>query len=69
MVLLPELGLTVLPLLVLAAVALLGGAAVVRCLRDEAVLDAVRSELRTVGEVHRAVHEVRSCEGSRTARR
>jgi hypothetical protein len=60
---------TVLPLLVLAAVAVLTGAAVVRCLRDDAVLDALRAELRAMGEVRRAVHEVRSTEGAHPARR
>ncbi len=69
MLLLPELALTVVPLLVLAAVAVLGGVAVVRCLRDEAVLDALRAELRTVGEVHRAVHDVRSSDGGGPTRR
>lgn len=56
----PGVVVTALPLLVVVAAAVLGGLAVARSLRDEAVLDSLRAEVRSLGEVHRAVHEVRS---------
>ena len=60
---------TAVPLLLVIATAVLAAVAVARSLRDEAVLEALRREVRTVGEVHRAVHEVRSSPGSRSAAR
>ena len=56
---------TALPLLLVLAAAAFAAVAVARSLRDEAVLETLRAEVRTVGEVHRAVGEVRS---SRTRR-
>jgi hypothetical protein len=61
----PAVALTALPLLLVAVAGLLAAVAVARSLRDEAVLDALRTEARAVGEVHRAVREVRA---SRTGR-
>ena len=56
---------TALPLLLILAAAAFAAVAVARSLRDEAVLETLRAEVRSVGEVHRAVGEVRS---SRTRR-
>ena len=56
---------TALPLLFVLAAAAFAAVAVARSLRDEAVLETLRAEVRSVGEVHRAVGEVRS---SRTRR-
>lgn len=58
--------LTALPLLLVGVATLLVGIAVARSLRDEAVLEALRTEVRTVGEVHRAVGEVRSSRARRS---
>ncbi len=60
-----EPALTVLPLLVVVTAAVLVAVSVARSLRDEAVLDALRTELRTVGEVHVAVREVRAARAHR----
>lgn len=56
---------TALPLLLIFAAAAFVAVAVARSLRDEAVLETLRAEVRSVGEVQRAVGEVRS---SRTRR-
>lgn len=56
---------TALPLVLVIAAAVLVTVAVARSLRDESVLEALRADARTVGEVHLAVREVRS---SRTRR-
>ncbi len=55
-----------LPLLIVAAALVLIGIAVARSLRDEAVLDGLRAEVRSIGEVHRAVHEARASVAGRT---
>lgn len=60
--------LTAMPIALVVAFAVLI-AAIARSLRDDAVLDALRAEVRSVGEVHRAVHEVRSSRGDRPAPR
>lgn len=60
---------------VLAPVLLVGVAlvllciAVARSLRDDAVLDALRAEVRSLGEVHLAVHEARAAGAGRPAAR
>ena len=64
-----EAALTVLPLLVILTAAVLVGLCVARSLRDDAVLDALRAEVRTVGEVHGAVREVRAARSHRSAAR
>jgi hypothetical protein len=58
---------TALPLLVVVLAAVLVGIAVVRSLRDETVLEALRAEVRSIGEVHRAVGEARSSRAGRPA--
>ena len=58
---------TALPLLVVTVVVVLVAIAVARSLRDEAVLDTLRAEVRSVGEVHRAVHEARAEASGRPA--
>ena len=64
-----EAAVTALPLLFVAAAVLSLGVAVVRSLRDEAVLDALRAEVRSVGEVHQAVLEARTSATGRPAPR
>ena len=66
-----ELGIaaTALPLLLVTTVLVLAGVAIHRSLRDEAVLEALRAEVRSVGEVHRAVHEVRTAPRGRAGHR
>ena len=54
-------------ILIVAAAVLLVGAAVARSLRDDAVLDALRAEVRNVGEVHRAVLEASTSSMGRPA--
>jgi hypothetical protein len=56
---------TALPLLFVLVAAAFAAVAVARSLRDEAVLETLRAEVRSVGEVHRAVGEVRSSLTSR----
>lgn len=51
---------TALPLLIVAMALLSVGVAVARSLRDEAVVEALRAEVRSVGEVRQAVLEARS---------
>lgn len=58
-----------LPLLIVATALVLLGVAVSRSLRDDAVLEALRAEVRSVGEVQRAVHEVRAATWARSGRR
>jgi hypothetical protein len=58
-----------LPLVIVAAALVLIGVAVVRSLRDEAVVDGLRAEVRSIGEVQRAVHEARTSATSRTTLR
>lgn len=48
------------PIVVVTAVASAVATLVARARRDEAVVATVRAQLREVGEVRRAVHEVRS---------
>ena len=59
---------TALPLVLVTAALLLLGLAVARSLRDEAVVDALRAEVRNVGEVHRAVLEARTSGTGRSHR-
>ena len=58
-----------LPLLIVAVAMGLTGVAVARSLRDETVLDGLRAEVRSIGEVHRAVHEARASVTGRTTPR
>lgn len=51
---------TALPLLLILGATALGALSVARSLRDETVLEVLRAEVRSVGEVQRAVSEVRS---------
>lgn len=60
---------TALPLLLVAMALLSVGVAVVRSLRDEAVVDALRAEVRTMGEVHQAVLEARTSSAGPPAHR
>lgn len=60
---------TALPFVVVIGIVALIGLAFTRSLRDEAVLDALRAEVRSVGEVHRAVLEARTSSLSRPAPR
>lgn len=60
---------TALPLLLATAALVLLGVAMARSLRDEAVLDGLRAEVRSIGEVHRAVHEARTAATGRTTAR
>jgi len=55
-----------LPLLLVTAALVVLGVAIARSLRDEAVLDGLRTEVRSIGEVQRAVHEVRTAATGRT---
>ncbi|HAS09863.1 MAG TPA: hypothetical protein DCS55_04990, partial [Acidimicrobiaceae bacterium] len=55
-----------LPLLLVTAALAALGVAIARSLRDEAVLDGLRTEVRSIGEVQRAVHEVRTAATGRT---
>jgi len=48
------------PVLLVALTAAALAALAARALRDEATLDALRQEVRRVGEVQRAVHESRA---------
>jgi len=48
------------PVLLVAASATLLAALASRALRDEATVEALRQEVRRVGEVHRAVHQSRA---------
>jgi hypothetical protein len=57
---------TALPLLIVAVTMALIGIAVARSLRDETVLDGLRAEVRSIGEVQRAVHEARASVTGRT---
>ena len=59
---------TALGMVVAAATGLIG-VAVARSLRDEAVLEGLRAEVRSIGEVQRAVHEARASVTGRSMRR
>lgn len=59
---------TALPLLIVATALLSVGVAVARSLRDEAVVDALRAEVRSVGEVRQAVLEARTAAACRPRR-
>lgn len=48
------------PLLLVATTVVALAVLVTRSLRDEAVVEGLRMEVRRVGETHRAVHEARS---------